>query len=62
MDGIPIGFYKDYWDIVGNHITQFVLKVLSGACPLHSINATDLCLIPKTQHQTTPADFRSMGL
>lgn len=61
-DGIPIGFYKEHWDLVGQDITQMVLSFLTRHSTLHHINSTDIVLIPKFQSQQTPIDFTPIGL
>lgn len=61
-DGIPIGFYKENWDLVGPQITHTTLSILSGQTTLQQINYIDLVFIPKTKHTQTVADFRQIGL
>lgn len=29
-DDIPIGFYKEHWDLVGQNITNILLSFLNG--------------------------------
>jgi len=55
-------FYHKYWDIVGKDILSFSLNVLNhGHYPDH-ITLTNISLIPKLNHPSTPSDFRPISL
>ena len=46
-DGMSPIFFKNYWDIVGIEVVNYVLNALnSGSMPC-GINDTFICLIPK---------------
>lgn len=62
LDGIPIGFYKEHWDLVGQNIGHMVLSSLNGHSTLAYINTIDIVLIPKSNSQHTPTDFSFIGL
>lgn len=61
-DGLPIGFYKENWSLVGNHIMDIVMKCWEGKSSLDHLNDTDLVLIPKSKNLQSPGDFRPIGL
>lgn len=46
-DGIPNGFYKENWDLIGEYIIQTVFNILSTQTSLYAFNQIDLVLIPK---------------
>jgi hypothetical protein len=47
-DGMPVVFFKRFWDTVGNQVTNEVLKVLQGGEMPEGWNNTMIVLIPKT--------------
>ncbi|CAJ2657203.1 unnamed protein product [Trifolium pratense] len=61
-DGLPALFYHNYWDIIGPDITRMVLHVLNENGDPSQFNSTHICLIPKTNHPSTPDDFRPISL
>nr|AAM18736.1 putative reverse transcriptase [Oryza sativa Japonica Group] len=46
-DGMPAGFYKACWDVVGEKVTVEVLEVLRGGAIPEGWNDTTIVLIPK---------------
>ncbi|KAL4361211.1 hypothetical protein GQ457_04G014700 [Hibiscus cannabinus] len=49
VDGFPVLFYKKFWSIVGDEVSDYCLAVLNGETELHSINKTHIVLIPKVK-------------
>ncbi|KAL4283336.1 hypothetical protein GQ457_16G015230 [Hibiscus cannabinus] len=48
FDGLPSGFFRQHWDVVGLDVIQLCMDLLSGAADMSSVNQTILVLIPKT--------------
>jgi hypothetical protein len=61
-DGLPALFYHNYWDILGDDITNMVLDVLNNNGDPSNYNSTYICLIPKNSSPSTPSDFRPISL
>ena len=46
-DGLPLLFYKQFWEKIGREVSKAILTVLnSGTIPI-SLNHTFISLIPK---------------
>jgi hypothetical protein len=50
-DGMPAIFYKRFWDIVGDRVTEEVLGVLNGGDISAEWNDTYVALIPKVKNR-----------
>jgi hypothetical protein len=61
-DGLNANFYQNFWDIVGEEVTQTALNILNHGGNPESLNTTHICLIPKNNNPTTPADYRPIAL
>jgi ribonuclease HI len=61
-DGLPAIFYQNYWDTLGNDVTQAVLDVLNNDSDPRPFNNTHICLIPKKKNPITPGDYRPIAL
>jgi hypothetical protein len=61
-DGLPALFYHNYWDIIGEDITNMALDILNNNGDPSSLNSTYICLIPKITNPSTPSDFRPIAL
>ncbi|MCH84377.1 hypothetical protein A2U01_0005209, partial [Trifolium medium] len=61
-DGLNASFYQAYWDTIGGDITQTVLEILNNGGNPDPYNNTFICLIPKHNNPTCPADFRPIAL
>ena len=61
-DGMSPTFYKSFWHIVGNDVTEVVLSALNSGIIPESINTTYIALIPKIKDPKKVADFRPISL
>jgi hypothetical protein len=61
-DGLNARFYQAHWDIIGEDIVQTTLHILNNGGNPVNFNDTYICLIPKHNNPTTPADFRPISL
>jgi exonuclease III len=61
-DGLNANFYHTYWDIIGGDIIDAALNILNHGGNPTSYNDTFICLIPKNNNPTNPADFRPIAL
>lgn len=50
------GFFKENWDILGEHITNVAFNILSALASLYDTNHTNLVLILKSKNPLTPVD------
>ena len=62
VDGMPVLFYKQFWDIVGGDVTREVKKLLSGGAMLEGWNDTMVVLFPKVPNPDRLKDLRSISL
>lgn len=61
-DGLPALFYHNYWDVIGQEITDMALGILNYNHDPSPLNHTYICLIPKCDSPSTPSDFRPISL
>ena len=61
-DGMPPLFYQNYWDLIGNDITQAVLLFLNSATLPPHLNHTFITLVPKVSNPKVASDFRPISL
>ncbi|MCH86665.1 hypothetical protein A2U01_0007525 [Trifolium medium] len=62
-DGLSAIFYRRFWDIIGSHVTTSILNILNNSYNnISNVNNTFICLIPKTNHPSTPSDYRPIAL
>ena len=61
-DGMPIEFYKKYWDIVGPLVTKAVKNFFISGKLLRQTNHTFIALIPKKDNPTTTNHYRPISL
>ena len=61
-DGMPAIFYKHYWDLIGDQVTQEVLQVLNGEDIPNGWNDTNVALIPKVKNPEQMKDLRPISL
>jgi hypothetical protein len=55
-------FYKKFWDVVGEKVTEEVLNVLNGGPMPPDWNDTCIVLIPKTNKPECMKDLRPISL
>ena len=61
-DGMNALFYKKFWHIVGNEVTDAALDFLHTGHIVPDINYTHIVLIPKVKKPEKMADFRPISL
>nr|GEV13155.1 RNA-directed DNA polymerase, eukaryota, reverse transcriptase zinc-binding domain protein [Tanacetum cinerariifolium] len=62
LDGFTFGFYRRYWDIIGNDVVDAVKWfLLHGEIPQRG-NSSFITLIPKVPNANMVKDFRSISL
>ena len=61
-DGMNIGFYQSYWDVVGGDITTACLSYLNNNLLPEDLNTTSIVLIPKKENPEKISDLRSITL
>uniref|UniRef100_A0A803NHT6 Reverse transcriptase domain-containing protein n=1 Tax=Cannabis sativa TaxID=3483 RepID=A0A803NHT6_CANSA len=61
-DGMSTMFYQNYWDIVGNSVTEVVLSVLNHNQDMEQINQAIITLAPKISSPHVMVDFRPISL
>ncbi|XP_057438408.1 uncharacterized protein LOC130730413 [Lotus japonicus] len=62
LDGLPALFFKKFWHIIGDDISNFCLEVLHGRVSPGTINKTLLVLIPKVKKSVHATQFRLINL
>jgi hypothetical protein len=62
LDGMHAVFYKKFWDVVGEKVTEEVLGVLNGGPMLAEWNDTCVVLIPKKDNPDCMKDLRPISL
>ncbi|XP_043687599.1 uncharacterized protein LOC122638815 [Telopea speciosissima] len=61
-DGFGAAFFKHAWEVVGEDLTLAVKWFFSKSIVPSSINATFICLIPKTDSTSSFAGYRPIAL
>ena len=61
-DGMSAVFFKRFWHLVGNTITEEILKFLRGGQMPEGWNDTMIVLIPKTANPQSMKDLRPISL
>jgi hypothetical protein len=61
-DGMPAIFYKRFWDVVGEKVTNEVLQILNGGQFPEGWNETTIVLIPKVRNPEQLKDLRPISL
>ncbi|KAL4272102.1 hypothetical protein GQ457_13G016060 [Hibiscus cannabinus] len=52
IDGLPSGFFRQYWDVLGDEFVSLCLALLNDQADMASVNATIIVLIPKVDRPT----------
>lgn len=60
-DGFSAGFYKDFWSVVGQDITDVVMAFFQSGKLLKELNATVLALILKVKCPANVSEFRPIA-
>ncbi|KAL4302472.1 hypothetical protein GQ457_10G012900 [Hibiscus cannabinus] len=53
IDGLPSGFFRQHWDILGEDFVSLCLDLLRGHTDMASVNETVIVLIPKVDKPTS---------
>ncbi|XP_023633512.1 uncharacterized protein LOC111829070 [Capsella rubella] len=61
-DGLTALFYQRFWDIVGDDLVKLAQDFHSTGSFDESLNATNICLIPKTDRPRSMKEFRPISL
>ena len=61
-DGMPLVFFKKFWDVVGRKLTDEVMGVLHGGPMPEGWNETIISLIPKVDTPEKVTDIRPISL
>jgi hypothetical protein len=62
LDGTPALFYQQFWKLVGDDVTDYVLSVLNERVHPGDNNETLISLIPKKKRLDHANDFRPISL
>lgn len=61
-DSFQVGFFQEYWDIVGSEVIGAIRDFFNNNSPLNSINQTFIALIPKIKIPKAMSNFRLISL
>ncbi|XP_019157741.1 PREDICTED: uncharacterized protein LOC109154396 [Ipomoea nil] len=61
-DGMNLGFYQNYWDVVGEDVSEFIVNCLNTRTFPAELNDTDIVLIPKKKNLELVSDLRPIAL
>ena len=62
LNGMPPIYYQNYWNLVGEDVTNTILSYLNSATLPHPLNHTFITLIPKIKNLTSVSDYRPISL
>ncbi|KAL4324012.1 hypothetical protein GQ457_11G027330 [Hibiscus cannabinus] len=62
IDGLPSGFFRQHWDILGEDFVSLCLDLLRGHTDMASVNETVIVLIPKFDKPTSMKQLRPISL
>ncbi|KAL4367137.1 hypothetical protein GQ457_05G021930 [Hibiscus cannabinus] len=62
IDGLPSGFFRQNWDILGEDFVSLCLDILCGHVDMASVNETVIVLIPKVDKPTSMRQLRPISL
>ncbi|XP_019185254.1 PREDICTED: uncharacterized protein LOC109180221 [Ipomoea nil] len=61
-DGLNPGFYQQFWEIVGGHVSGFIMNALNSCVFPEGLNDTNIVLVPKKEMHEIVADLRPIAL
>lgn len=61
-DGLPVEFYKEFWEIIKEDLFRLVSDFHNGRCSIRRINAAAITLVQKKQHPTSVSDYRPISV
>lgn len=61
LDGFTAYFFKSCWSVIRNEYYSAIKHIFETNYMPSGINATFICLIPKTPNPTFPGDFRPIS-
>ncbi|KAK8684255.1 hypothetical protein V6N13_040285 [Hibiscus sabdariffa] len=62
IDGLPSGFFRQHWDILGDGFVSLCLDLLCDHADMDSVNETVIVLIPKVDKPTSMRQLRPISL
>ncbi|KAL4302960.1 hypothetical protein GQ457_10G009800 [Hibiscus cannabinus] len=62
IDGLPSGFFRQHWDLLGEDFVSLCLDLLRGNIDMASVNETVIVLIPKVDKPTSMKQLRPISL
>ena len=62
QDGVPVFFYKEFWDMVGQDVMAALEDFRAGRCQMDRLNKACIMLLPKVQGAEHISDFRPISL
>ncbi|KAL4323403.1 hypothetical protein GQ457_11G027310 [Hibiscus cannabinus] len=62
IDGLPSGFFRQHWDILGEDLISLCLDLLRGHADMASVNENVIVLIPKVDKPTSMRQLRPISL
>ncbi|KAK8684254.1 hypothetical protein V6N13_040284 [Hibiscus sabdariffa] len=62
IDGLPSGFFRQHWDILGDDFVSLCLDLLRGLADMASVNETIIVFIPKVDKPTSMRQLRPISL
>jgi len=61
-NGLPVLFYKKYWNIVGDSVVKEIINFFESGKMLNELNSTLTVLIPRIQNPTSDSQYRPISL
>ena len=49
-NSMPAIFYKKYWDIIGDDVSEIILNILNSNAPMANLNKMNIALSPKIKN------------
>ncbi|KAL4304334.1 hypothetical protein GQ457_10G013010 [Hibiscus cannabinus] len=62
IDGLPSGFFRQHWDLLGEDFVSLCLDLLRGNIDMASVNETVIVLMPKVDKPTSMKQLRPISL